>query len=86
MCEKALTDQIYLAIGLKDRNGPIFKSGALMVGADAIYRVDESENWKLTEVISMDQVIEEQEESKDAATEQNENEDGFKFVESVFEI
>ena len=30
-----------------------------MVGADAIYRVDESDNWILTEVISLDKVIEE---------------------------
>ena len=57
-----------------------------MVGADAIYRVDESDNWILTEVISLDKVIEEQEESKDAVVEQNEDDDGFKFVESVFEI
>ena len=53
VCEKALTDSIYTAIGLKNRNGPTFKSGALLVGADAIYRVDD-DNYALVEIIRLD--------------------------------
>ena len=59
--EQALDDQIYTAIGLKNRNGPVFKSGALLVGADAIFRVDDSD-YSIKEVIKLERM--EEEESK----------------------
>ena len=85
--EQALDDQIYTAIGLKNRNGPVFKSGALLVGADAIFRVDDSD-YSIKEVIKLEKMEEEEskeEETKDAAMAE-EGESEFKFIEAVYEI
>ena len=73
---------------MKDRNGPIFKNGVLLIGADSIYRMDDS-NWALSEVISFDKFEtpqQEVEESKEAVQSNAAEDDGFKFVESAFEI
>ena len=79
--EKPLDDQIYAAIGLRTRNGPTFKSGALLVGADAIYKVDDA-TYEVTEVIRLDQIISEIEESKEEVV----ADDSFRFIETVVEI
>ena len=47
-----LTDTIYSAVGLSYRNGPTFKTGALLVGAEALWRVDDS-SMELTRMITI---------------------------------
>ena len=73
---------------MKNRNGPVFKSGALLVGADAIFRVDDSD-YSIKEVIKLEKMEEEEEskeeETKDAAMAE-EGESEFKFIEAVYEI
>lgn len=71
---------------MKNRNGPVFKSGALLVGADAIFRVDDSD-YSIKEVIKLEKIEEEEskEETKDAAIAE-EGESEFKFIEAVYEI
>lgn len=74
---------IYMAVGLSKRNGPTFKTGALLIGANFIYRVDDA-TLQLSEVIQVSQLKVDQEEQKsleDPVVEQE-----FKFIESALEV
>ena len=77
-----LEDSIYSAIGLSVRAGATFKTGAVLIGADAVYRVEDDGD-KLVKLIDTSQ-LEPSEESKEESKEGDEDE--FKFVENVVEI
>ena len=55
-----LADTVYSAVSLSKRNGVTFKSGALLIGADAIYRVDDSEQ-TVQQLITVQQIMEQNE-------------------------
>lgn len=67
-----LTDTIYRAIGLSRRNGPTFKTGALLVGAEALWRVDDSS-------LQPERVIAVADIADDASVD-------FKFIEEAVEV
>ena len=62
-----LEDSIYSAIGLSVRAGPTFKTGAVLIGADAVYRVEDDGDKlvKLIETSQLEASEESKEESKD---------------------
>ena len=70
-----LADTVYSAVSLSKRNGVTFKSGALLIGADAIYRVDDSEQ-TVQQLITVQQIMEQNEKEQEI----------FKFIEAAIEI